>query len=63
MSKEIHPEVRDMDSNLKEAIRDFYRKNYKGKICNYTEDFVNDLEDYLKEEGFDLGCVLQYKTE
>lgn len=62
MSREIHPKAEEMDYSLKEAISDFYKKNYEGKICNYTDDFVNDLEQYLREEGFDLGCVVQYQS-
>lgn len=52
--------VRDMDPNLKEAIYRFFKREYEGKT-GYAKDFTEELEQYLKEKGFDLGCVLQYR--
>lgn len=54
--------VRDMDEDLKHAIYTFFKKEYEGMV-GYAEDFANELEEYLKKEGFDLGCVCQYKTK
>jgi len=54
--------ARDMDEALKYAICRFFKKEYEGK-SGYAVDFVDELEQYLKEEGFDLGCVVQYKTK
>jgi len=52
--------VRDMDKSLKDAIYSFYKKEYEGMIGN-AKDFTNELEEYLKDKGFDLGCVVQYR--
>ena len=54
-------EIRDIDYDLKMAIRDFLYTEYYGVMINYPDDFIKDLEDYLKERKFDLGCVVQYK--
>ena len=57
----MNKNLRDMDSNLKEEIRRFLIKqgeDYQG----HARDVVDDLEEYLKEKGFDLGCVNQYKN-
>jgi len=52
--------VRDMDPELKDAIYSFFKKEYEGMIGN-AKDFTDELEEYLKEKGFDLGCILQYR--
>jgi len=55
-------EIRCMDIDLKMAIRSFlYSKEYYGTMINYPDDIVEDLEAYLKERKFDLGCIVQYK--
>lgn len=53
-------QVRDMDPELKNAIYSFFKKEYEGKT-GYAKDFADELEEHLKEKGFDLGCILQYK--
>lgn len=54
--------VRDMDIELKNAIYKFFKREYEGK-SGYAEDFTNELEIFLKKEGFDLGCITQYKKQ
>ncbi len=53
--------VRDMDIELKNAIYIFFKRDYK--ISGYAEDITDELEEFLKKEGFDLGCIRQYKKE
>ena len=59
----INENVRDMDSELKDEIKrhfiGFHGEQYNGQ----AKDFVDDLEEHLKEKGFDLGCVVQYKNK
>ena len=58
----INSNVRDMDDSLKEEIYWFMRIKF-----NYTveqgKDFADELENHLKSEGFDLGCVVKYKNK
>lgn len=57
----FNSDIRDMDHNLKNAIRNFLYEQYNGVMITYPDDFLADLEDYLKERKFDLGCIIQYK--
>lgn len=58
----MNENVRDMDAELKHEIFSFYEREYEGMIGN-AKDFADELEQYLKEKGFDLGCVVQYKNK
>lgn len=51
-----------MDDELRIAINNFFEEN-KGYQVTYPEDWTTDLEEYLNELGFDLSCILQYKTK
>jgi hypothetical protein len=59
----INENVRDMDSDLKNSIKEFFRIQQGEQYQSESKDFVDGLEIYLKEKGFDLGCVLQYKNK
>jgi nicotinamidase-related amidase len=58
----MNENVRDMDDSLKDAISQFFKMELPEQYSGYCNDLTDDLEAYLKERGFDLGCVNQYKN-
>lgn len=47
-----------MDRDLKRSIVQF-----AFKYVDFPGDFVDELEEYLTKEGFDLECVVQFNEE
>lgn len=51
-----------IDEAFKEDLRRFFKKNWEYQMGS-TEDFLIDFEDFIKEKGYDLSSILQYKKK
>jgi len=51
-----------IDENFKDDLRRFFKKEWKYKMGS-ADDFILDFEDFIKQKGYDLSTVLQYKKE
>lgn len=49
-----------IDIDFKEDLRRFFKMYWEYKMGS-AEDFILDFEDFIKEKGYDLSTVLQYK--
>ena len=54
-------EISEMDRELKDAIYSFLYNNISQSYDGHIKEITDDLEEYLRDKGFDLGCIIQYK--
>jgi hypothetical protein len=51
-----------MDENFKEDLKRFFKIYWEYKMGS-ADDFIFDFEEFIKEKGYDLSTVIQYKKK
>ena len=55
-------ELDNMNADLKDYICRFISKNFSNYDLWESKIITDELEQYLKDNGFDMGSVVRYKV-
>ena len=51
-----------MDRSFEDELWHFFKNNWEYQAGS-ADDFILEFQEWLNKTGFDLTCIIQYKTK